>query len=309
VAVQEIVRELGFHPNAAARGLRKGRIGMIGLLIPDMLNPHFTEYARQMQLIAHTNESMLVLAHYGYDEALKLANVRSFIAHNIDGLIWMADALDGEALEAIRAARLPTMVCDEPAPTDLHYVCAFMFGASRDQVTYEIVSRLIQQGHRRLAYLTGGPELSAARGRLAAYCQALTDHGLPVDEALIKRTVFLQRNNLEGGCKATHELFDEGQRPTAICAVNDLTAMGILRALSDRGLRVPADVSVVGCDDIMQVSYTEPPLTTIHTPIEIISKTALQLLQHLISSERNNEPLPDIRYTLIERASTGPAPE
>jgi LacI family transcriptional regulator len=300
----------------AARGLRSGRTGMIGLLIPDMLNPHFAEFARQMQVTAYAHGFMLVLSNYGYDEAVKLTNLRSFIAHQMDGLIWMAGALEGEALEMIQAARLPIVDCQGLAPANLNYVDSLMYGTTRDQATYDIVSRLIQRGHRRLAYLTGGKELPAAHGRVSAYCQALNDHGLPVDEALIKRTIFLQGNNLEAGYKATHELFDEGQSPTAICTINDFTALGVLRALSDRGLRVPTDVSVVGCDDILQASYTHPPLTTIHTPIEAISKQALNLLQQLISSKRDEEPMSinetvstsDIRYTLIERASTGPAP-
>jgi LacI family transcriptional regulator len=316
IAVQQAVRDLGFQPNMAARGLRSGRTGMIGLLIPDMLNPHFAEFARQMQVTAYAHGFMLVLSNYGYDEAVKLTNLRSFIAHQMDGLIWMAGALEGEALEMIQASRLPLVVCEERAPTNLNYAHSFMYGTTRDQATYDIVSRLIQRGHRRLAYLTGGKELPAAHGRVSAYCQALNDHGLPVDEALIKRTIFLQGNNLEAGYKATHELFDEGQSPTAICTINDFTALGVLRALSDRGLRVPTDVSVVGCDDILQASYTHPPLTTIHTPIEAISKQALNLLQQLISSKRDEEPMSinetvstsDIRYTLIERASTGPAP-
>jgi LacI family transcriptional regulator len=315
-AVLEVVRELGFQPNMAARGLRKGRTGMIGLLIPDMLNPHFAEFARQMQVIAYTHDFMLVLSNYQYDEAVKLTNLRSFIAHHMDGLIWMAGALEGEALEMMQGARLPLVLCEEPAPANLKYAHSFMCGATRDQATYDIVSRLIQHGHRRVAYLTGGNELPTAHGRLSAYCQALNDHGLPVDEGLIKRTIFLQGNNLEAGYKATHEFFDEGQSPTAICTLNDFTALGVLSALSERGLRVPTDVSVVGCDDILQASYTRPPLTTIHTPIEAISKQVLKLLQQLISSKGDEEPVSlddtgstsDIRYTLVERASTGLAP-
>jgi LacI family transcriptional regulator len=314
--VLEVVRELGFQPNMAARGLRNGRTGMIGLLIPDMLNPHFAEFARQMQVTAYAHGFMLVLSNYQYDEAVKLTNLRSFIAHHMDGLIWMAGALEGEALEMIQAARLPLVLCEELAPANLNYAHSFMFGTTRDQATYDMVSRLIQRGHRRVAYFTGGKDLPSAQGRVSAYCQALNDHGLPVDEALIKRTIFLHGNNLEAGHKATHELFEEGQSPTAICTINDFTALGVLSALADRGLRVPVDVSVAGCDDILQAAYTHPPLTTIHTPIEAISKQALKLLQQLISSKRDEEPVSlddtvstsDIRYTLIERASTGPAP-
>lgn len=314
-AVLEAVRELGFQPNMAARGLRNGRTGMVGLLIPDMLNPHFADFARQMQIAAYAHGLMLVLSTYEYDEAVKLTHIRSFLAHHMDGLIWMADALEGEALELIRAAQLPIVLCDLPAPTNLRYAHSFMFGMTRDQAMYDIVSRLIQLGHRRVAYLTGGEDLLPGLGRLSAYCRALTDHGLPVEEALIKKTIFLQGNNLEAGYKATHELFDEGQNPTAICTINDFTALGVLRALSDRGLCVPTDVSVVGCDDILQASYTHPPLTTIHTPNEAISQQALTLLQQLINSKRNkeaiDEPLStvDIGYTLIERASIGPAPD
>ncbi len=308
--MQEAVRELGFQPNPVARGLRKGRTGMIGLLVPDMLNPHFAEYGRQMQIIAHAAQYMLVLASYDYESDLVLSHLRTFSAHRVDGLIWMAGKLEGAALEVITAARLPTVVIDEPAPENIDHVRAFISGDTRDQATYEAVSRLIAQGHRRFAYLTEGPTLVAARGRLAAFRAALNDHGIPPDEALIKSTAYLQTHKLEGGYLITREILDGGRPPTAICALTDLIAIGVLRALRERGLRVPEDVSVLGCDDILQASYTAPPLTTIHTPYEAISAGVLKLVQHLIDPEIGEEPLPQpgITYTLVERASTGPAP-
>ncbi len=309
-AVQEAVRELGFQPNAAARGLRKGRTGMIGLLIPDILNPHYAEYARQMQMIAHVAGYMLVVSNYDYELALALTNLGSFVAHRVDGLIWMAGALNSTTLAVIQAAKLPTVVIDETVPDDVPYVQAFISGDSRDRATYMAVSQLVELGHRRLAYLTEGPELHVASSRLAAFRGALTDHGLLVDESLIKSTTYLQTHKLEGGYRAVNELFDEGQRPTAICALTDLIAIGVLRALHDRGLSVPGDVSVIGCDDILQSSYTNPPLTTIHTPYAEISHAVLKLIQHMIEPEHSDEPVSglNIEYTLITRASTGAVP-
>jgi DNA-binding LacI/PurR family transcriptional regulator len=309
-AVQEVVRELGFQPNAAAQGLRKGRTGMLGLLIPDILNPHYAEYARQMQMIAHGAGYMLVVSNYDYDSALALTNLSSFVAHRVDGLIWMAGALNRPAREVIQAAKLPTVVIDETVPDDIPYVKAFISGDSRNRATYMAVSQLIELGHRRLAYLTEGPELRVAGNRLAAFRAALTDHGLLVDEGLIKSTTYLQTHKLEGGYRAVNELFDEGQRPTAICALTDLIAIGALRALHDRGLSVPGDVSVIGCDDILQSSYTDPPLTTIHTPYAQICNAVLKLVQHMIEPENRYEPVSGstIEYTLIPRASTGVVP-
>src|SRR5690348_1904529 len=101
--VQQAALALGYQPSPLARGLRSGSTGMIGLLVPELLNPHYAEWARQMQALARAAGYMLVLASYDYDPALAVDNLRSFVAHRIDGLIWMSGPLLGEALELVRA--------------------------------------------------------------------------------------------------------------------------------------------------------------------------------------------------------------
>ena len=105
-----------------------------------------------------------------------------------------------------------------------------------------------------------------------------------------------------------NEMLHERRQFTAVCTSSDMAAIGIMRALREHGLCVPADVSVVGCDDVQQASYTDPPLTTIHTPYDAMSAASFRLLQHLIDPRKWPEPVLDVGYTLVVRASTGPAP-
>jgi DNA-binding LacI/PurR family transcriptional regulator len=171
-----------------------------------------------------------------------------------------------------------------------------------------VVTHLIALGHRRIAYVTERPELSAVQARIAAFRQAMSDHGLPVDPGLVRISSSLRTEKLDGGYAAMTEMLDEGYRPTAVCTSADLAAIGIMRALREHGLRIPDEVSVVGCDDIKQASYTDPPLATIHTPYAEITAASFRLLQHLIDPRRWQEPMLEVGHTLVMRASVAAPP-
>jgi LacI family transcriptional regulator len=306
--VLEAVRALGFRPNAAARGLRSGRSGMIGLLVAEILNPHYAEFARHIQMAAREAGYVLVISNTDYDSELALAEVRTFIANRVDGLIF----LTGQASAAVRAAvqevGLPTVGMDEepldggayapPAPPRAHYAAG----------TYAAASHLIGLGHHRLAYITESLELAVVRERLAAFQRALADHGIAFDPRLVVSSRYLQTHKLEGGYQAMGELLDQGHRPTAVCTSSDLLAMGVLRALRERGLRVPQDVSVVGYDDILEASFADPPLTTVLIPRAAEGAQMLGLLLHRIDPARWPEPSAELTAVLVERASTARAP-
>lgn len=309
-AILEAARTLGFRPNPLARGLSAGATGMIGLMVPELLNPHYAEWARHMEDWARAEGYMLVLADAEYDATRALANLRSFIAHRIEGLIWMFGALDGEALDAVRAARLPAVVGEAitNGPDHIRVLRASPHATSYGPATRAAVEHLLALGHERIAYVTEQPDLTTVQERLAAFRQALEDHDTPADPALIRTSALLRTDKLEGGYLAMLTLLDEGHRPTAICTSADLAAIGIMRALRERGLRVPQDVSVVGCDDLQLASYTDPPLTTIHTPYAEMTAATFRLLLHLIDPRKWPEPVLESGHRLVVRASTGPAP-
>jgi LacI family transcriptional regulator len=160
-------------------------------------------------------------------------------------------------------------------------------------------------GHRRIGLFYGVAIPELARDRLGAYRRALQEAGLPLSEELIEYC----GPTLADGYKAAARLLDRPPRPTALLAVNDLLAVGVLRLLADRGLRVPEDVSVAGFDDIDVASYLVPPLTTVRVNAEEVGRTAGRLI-----FERMNDPerpLQSIRIPaeLVKRTSTGPAPK
>ena len=187
-AVLEAVRVLGFRPNPLARGLSMGSTAMIGLLMPELLNPHYAQLARHLQALASAEGYMLVLADSEYDPARALSNLRAFVAHRIDGLIWNAGTFDGEALALVRTAKLPTVI-GEPLSEQVNHVRVLTMSQDAPtygHATYAAMEHLIALQHERIAYVTESSALVSVRERLSAYRQALTDHHLPIDPALIR---------------------------------------------------------------------------------------------------------------------------
>jgi LacI family transcriptional regulator len=312
-AVRDVALALGYRPSPAARGLRTGSTGMIALLVPDILNPHFAELARHLQAFARADGRLSVLSSYDdVDPSLAVASVRSFIEHRVDGLIWMTEAIPEAALEALVDANLPTVTSVGTGRDDIDHVRSVRGGvddAAYERAAHLAVEHLFALGHRALAYVAESPQVSTVQARIAGFRRALVDHGLPVDAGLVWNEPRPGLHTSELGYQATHELLAAGHRPTAICASSDMLATGVLRALHERGLAVPRDLSVVGHDDTWQAAYTYPPLTTLQTPYRAWCRTALALLQHLIDPAGRPEPVCDAPFTLVVRDSSGPAPE
>ena len=151
------------------------------------------------------------------------------------------------------------------------------------------------------SFLGGPKNLTSAKERLQGYRDALAEAGLPVDPALIQMGNF----HVEGGYTAVQALLKLPNRVTAIFAANDLMAIGALRGIAARGLRVPEDVAVVGFDDIALAMYTEPPLTTVKQPIREIGKLATELIMARVNGERKEPQSRRLKTSLIVRESCG----
>jgi DNA-binding LacI/PurR family transcriptional regulator len=310
VSVIDVARELGYRPNAVAQGLRRGSTGMVALLVADILNPHFAELARHVQTLARAGGRHCVLSSYDGDQKIAIENIRAFSDHRVDGLIWMTDVMSEAAIETVVASLLPTVTTAPEIPSDIANIRHVQGGTDPDayeRAGYLAASHLIRLGHRRIAYVAESPELSVVQARLAGFHRGIGEAGLPADSGLVWTERQHGLHTSEFGYQATLELLTGTHRPTAFCASSDMVATGVLRALHQRFLSVPHDISVVGCDGTWQSAYTHPPLTTLQTPYEAWCRTALSLLDHLIESEDGPEPICDAGFELIVRESTGPA--
>lgn len=304
--VLEAIEELGYVPDARARALRSGDTKTLGLIIPDIRNPHFWETAEGVEEEArnagyHLLVSNIALKHeYANEVFTDLSHRR------IDGLILMgsftiATKEAHDSLSRFFKRHLPIVEISD------HYNVQYdvdRVSCSYYAATTEAISYLVGLNHRRIGLLYGVAMPELARDRLQPFKESLLAAGRPVEEALIASC----GPTIEDGYQATFRLLKLPERPTAIVAVNDLLAMGAMRAISDAGLRVPQDISLLGYDDITMAKYLVPRLTTVSKDVISLGRTAVNLLLTRIQEPDRPRQTEQRPAQLIIRESTGPAP-
>jgi DNA-binding LacI/PurR family transcriptional regulator len=296
--VLEVAKALGYQPNDLARGLAGMGTRTIALLLPDITNPFFPELVKGVQTLADERGHLLLLCHNADDGDKARADIAMLRRKQVEGILLVAGTLRGRGI-AEATAGIPTVVLDRRVR-----------GLRSDLVTVDhragarmAVEHLLRLGHRRIAHLTGPAGVISAKERHLGWQQALTAAGIDPDPELVVQADFLE----DGGYFAGRELLDRGAAFTAIFAANDLSAIGLLKSLTEAGLRVPDDVSVVGFDGIHLTAYTAPTLTTVAQPVFDLGRRAAELLIDRLAGAATATPRTVVlETTLIVRASTGP---
>ena len=299
-AVEKAVADLGYQPNLSARGLRSGRTGAIGLVIPDLKNPYFAELAGSVMRAASQHGLAVFVEQTGGDRAQELAVLASPRMRMADGILFSVTGLD-QADAATVAFPVPTVLLGER-----------IFGAAADHVTMKNVEaaraateHLIELGRSRIVALGARPhEVSGSAGlRLRGYREALEAAGIPFrDELVVDATPWHRAD----GARAVRELLAAGTGFDAVFAFNDTLAFGAMRALGDAGLGVPRDVAIIGFDDVDEARYSMPALTSIDPGRDEIAETAVRLLAARIGGD-STEPfvLHEAAFRIVTRESTG----
>lgn len=303
--VQAAIAALGYRPNALARSLTLKRTHTIGLLISDVGNPFYPEVILGVEKVAAAHHYDVFLCNTMYDSARSLSFARSLVDKQVDGALIMSSSLSDEAVQALAQHHVPTVVLDwAPAPGAAPLAVITVDFATGIAAA---ANHLIDLGHRRLAHISGPLHLRTARLRRDAFLQAAAARGF--DPAAIP---IIEGNlAIDGGKRALAPLRALPALPTAVFAANDLTAIGLLWAARKHGLQVPADLSIIGLDDIQLASEIEPPLTTVSLQPHRIGATAMTLLLTLLQSDRDEAPPAPhtvIDTQLIVRQSTAPLP-
>ncbi len=272
--VRQAAQEVGYYPSASARNLRRRRTDKIGLaLLYDSafatFNEFFAEMIRLVAVAAERHDYNLVLyTHAGQypDKLLKIAQTR-----DVDGLLLLGDVPGvDDAMEGFIEAKMPFVVvgraADNPAAS---YVSADVPAAARLALRH-----LASLGHRRIGHVSFVRTSRYSRDRCVSYRAALEELGLPFDPDLVAYASL----EPESGARAMEALLALENRPTAVYMFNDRLAIEALQCLACRGLRVPHDMAVVGCDDIRSARMTSPPLTTICYPFGSLADQAVSAL-------------------------------
>jgi LacI family transcriptional regulator len=300
--VREAAAQLGYSPNPIARALRGKRTNLLGLVVREIADPFFAKFIEVLSAQARDENYHVVLSHAHSDpgEALHMASVLD--GRQCDGVLLLGDLRDDRAVlqTMLRHNRAIVALCRGSQFVSVPTVNCDNRGGMR-----LLLDLLYELGHRRLAFIDGG-WLGDIRERREAFLDYLSERNLTLSPEWIQAEV----NDSDGGYRVMRALLNLSPRPTAVAASDDVMAIGALKAAADAGLRVPADISIVGFDDIEMVRFVSPSLTTVRQPIEEMCRRAIQLLLDMIDGQviPDDEMLVQTPPELIVRESTGPVP-
>lgn len=299
--VLEAMQQLGFVANRQARSLAGGRSNSVGVLVPDLGTGYIGEIIRGIDAELSLTDVDLIL-YTTHRTARKEANYVANLAKGmVDGLLLVLPRSPADFIGTLTERNFPFVLIDHQGTgRDCPAV-----GATNWQGAYNATEYLIKLGHQRIGFITGSMDLGCAADRLEGYRSALRTHHLPDTSELIYEGTFFQPDGFAGASA----LLDLPVPPTAIFASNDVMAMGVMDAVRDRGLRVPADISIVGFDDIPQASLVRPALTTINQPLEKMGRVATQMLLDLLRLPDKEAGRIELPTELIIRDSCQPPHE
>jgi DNA-binding LacI/PurR family transcriptional regulator len=296
--VMETATALGYRPNPLARGLRGAPTMLLGVIVRDITDPFFAGAIEAASLQANQHGYNVVLghAHQSAEEAVALWGILE--ARHCDALLFLGDLGDRpDLIEDLQNTSSPVVALwhgsrESGIPT--------VSVDNRSGIS-AVIDHLVALGHGKIAF--AGPErLGDITEREQAFEAAVHGHGLPARDDFIVKVA----NEYAGGVLALDRLMDLADPPTAIAAPTDVIAMGMLHAAERRGLRVPADISITGFDDIPVAAVSVPSLTTVRMPVEAMISAAIDLVIGPQDPERDFHPV--LEPELVVRASTGPLP-
>ncbi|WP_327673693.1 MULTISPECIES: LacI family DNA-binding transcriptional regulator [unclassified Streptomyces] len=299
--IDSAVRELHYEvPAAPSEAPSPRRNPVIALVVPDLLNPFFAELAEEIADRAAASDVELVVGVTG-QQARREASVSDLVAKSdaIDGMIYVGIHRSNPRLIVAIDAGLPVVVLDEEIAGSSQ---ADAISVDNYSGAYQATAYLAQLGHRHIAHVAGPPELSTSRDRYRGYRDAMEHAGLSVSDDLVLHGPYTERF----GASTFPYLARADQPPTAVFVGSDIVAVGMLASAELHGLRIPEDLSVVGCDGIRVGEWLRPKLTTVQQPVAELARTALEVVQARIDkpdSERVQQVLP---LHLVIRGSAVP---
>ena len=303
--IRETALKLGYLPSAAARSLKTNRSQALGVIVSNIDDPYFSEILQGIEEIAQSNNYSLFMAASQRDPEREGAIIQSMRQHRVDGVIICSTTFSDEQSRQFSKFDIPIVVVNNQAAEDYRY------SIYHDDVdgSRQLTRHLIELGHRKIAYLGNSHSGRTTLDRLAGFRQEMESNGLPVPANYIHE---IPGSEPEKAILALDHFLELPDRPTALVCFNDMMAIGILKSLQERGIRVPEEISITGFDNIVFSNYTNPPLTTFDQPKRFIGQKAAELILSLLDpNSKTNVPEQKIQVlkgNLLVRESTAPPP-
>lgn len=286
--VMKVIEETGYRPDPAARSLAARRSGIIGLVIPRMVQSLFTDpyYPLLIQGITQAcniNDYTLSLFLFHTEDEEQKLYPRVLQTQLVDGVMITGSQVDDPLVPRLIQNEVPFVMVGRSEHPEASFVDADNVAGA-----YMAVSHLARLGHERIATITGSMNATVGIDRHRGYMDALKNRNLPIHDSLVVGGDFTEA----GGYSAMRRLIP--QKPDAVFVASDIMALGAIRALREVGMQVPDDVAIVGFDDLPAAAYSNPPLTTVRQPTRRAGVEAVETLLDILA----NGPEP-ARHTIL----------
>jgi LacI family transcriptional regulator len=290
------IEELKYYPDTHARSLVSGRSRILGLIVSDITNPFFPELVKGFEDVATARGYDVLVSSTNYNSERMAVSVRRMLERKVEGVAIMTSEMDDRLIAELAGRNVPMVFLDVGTTGErlTNIVVDYAMGVK------EAVEHLVELGHQRIAFVSGPAGLQSAQVRREAFLNSLGRYGIADGRGVVEGD-----HKVSGGLAAMQRLLALPDPPTAVLASNDLTAIGMMRAVRSAGLSVPRDISIVGFDDIWLAEYTEPPLTTVRlSRLELAEKACCALVgaspahrefsieTHLVVRESTSAPAP-----------------
>lgn len=296
--VLEAIERLGYRPNAVARGLASKKTTTVGVIVPDISSMFFAELARGIEDIATMYKYNIILCNSDRNKDKELHLLNTLLGKQVDGIVFMGGNITDEHVEEFKKSPVPiVLAATVEENNDLPSV-----NIDYEQASYDAVHYLIEEGHKQIGFVSGPIEqLTTRKLKLTGYRRALEDAKLSFDE----ENLYIGNDpRYDVGLEAIHYFKENGLKQTAIFAVIDEIALGVINGAQDLGLSVPNDIEVMGFEDTRLAVMVRPQLSTVVQPMYDIGAVAMRLLTKYMNKEKVENHIVVLPHRIEFRQST-----
>jgi len=280
-------RELNYRPNQTARALVTGRSGTIGLIVPDLIHSFFAQVAKGVTAVLKQHGCSLLISSSEEDGELEQQEIAQMFARGVDAVL-LATVRDGAVNgRAHKNPEKPLILIDRRC----HALSPHFVGLDDKAAGRIATEHLITQGCRRIAHIRGGG-LSPALDRLAGFREAMTAHSHTIDESNIVAGRSVDNSADSSGYEAMKTLLARGKKPDGVFCFNDPMALGAMKAILEAGLRIPDDIAIIGCGNLIHSDFLRVPLSSIDQDSATIGASAARLALDLLAENPPEAPAP-----------------
>lgn len=276
--IKEIADEMGYMPNEIAKGLVTKSSSTIGLIVPDITNPFFSELAQGFEECANKSGFQVFLCNSNWDMEREMRYLTTLYGKRVDGIVITPATNEVDHLSEGFKNMPMVIAAYRPSSDECNYVVIDDYKSAVIATEY-----MVKLGHRKIAFIGGREESNTNIDRICGYADTLKKYNIEYKDSYIKNGKYKQ----DSGYELTKELLLKNETPTAVLAGNDMIALGVIQAIEEFGLKVPENISVVGFDDISYASLDKIQLTTVRQPKYKIGEMCFEILYQMIQNPKD----------------------